>query len=101
MEAYGLSHARCVSQFGRVEKGMLLQYVAPDARRGANHKTRSRRPKRLNATTQFSVAQLVLNEDTLSVHLKGCLATFINDLYSDVERNTRSSGLTTQETEFN
>jgi conjugal transfer pilus assembly protein TraE len=71
------------------KKGMLLQYVAPDVYGALQTRQdlEADRLKRLNATTQFSVAQLVPNEDTLSVHLKGRLATFINGTRtSDVEK---------------
>jgi conjugal transfer pilus assembly protein TraE len=71
------------------KKAMLLQYVAPDAYGALQTRQdlEADRLKRLNATTQFSVAQLVPDEDTLSVHLKGRLATFINGTRtSDVEK---------------
>jgi conjugal transfer pilus assembly protein TraE len=71
------------------KKGTLLQYVAPDVYGALQTRQdlEADRLKRLNATTQFSVAQLVPNEDTLSVHLKGRLATFINGTRtSDVEK---------------
>lgn len=71
------------------KKGMLLQYVAPDMYGALQTRQdlEGDRLKRLNATTQFSVAQLVPNEDSLSVHLKGRLATFINGTRtSDVEK---------------
>ena len=71
------------------KKGMLLQYVTPDVYGALQTRQdlEADRLKRLNATTQFSVAQLVPNEDTLSVHLKGRLATFINGTRtSDVEK---------------
>ena len=68
---------------------MLLQYVAPDVYGALQTRQdlEADRLKRLNATTQFSVAQLVPNEDTLTVNLKGRLATFINGTRtSDVEK---------------
>jgi len=71
------------------KKAMLLQYVAPDVYGvlQTRQDLESDRLKRLNATTQFSVAQLVPDEDSLSVHLKGRLATFINGTRtSDVEK---------------
>jgi conjugal transfer pilus assembly protein TraE len=71
------------------KKAMLLQYVTPDVYGALQTRQdlEGDRLKRLNATTQFSVAQLVPNEDTLSVHLKGRLATFINGTRtSDVEK---------------
>jgi conjugal transfer pilus assembly protein TraE len=71
------------------KKGMLLQYVAPDVYGALQTRQdlESDRLKRLNATTQFSVAQLMPNEDNLTVHLKGRLATFINGTRtSDVEK---------------
>jgi conjugal transfer pilus assembly protein TraE len=71
------------------KKAMLLQYVAPDVYGALQTRQdlEGDRLKRLNATTQFSVAQLVPDEDTLSVHLKGRLATFINGTRtSDVEK---------------
>ena len=71
------------------KKGMLLQYVAPDVYGALQTRQdlEADRLERLNATTQFSVAQLVPNEDTLSVHLKGRLTTFINGTRtSDVEK---------------
>ena len=71
------------------KKAMLLQYVAPDVYGALQTRQdlEADRLKRLNATTQFSVAQLVPDEDTLSVHLKGRLATFINGTRtSDVEK---------------
>jgi conjugal transfer pilus assembly protein TraE len=71
------------------KKGMLLQYVAPDVYGALQTRQdlEADRLKRLNATTQFSVAQLIPNEDSMSVHLKGRLATFINGTRtSDIER---------------
>ena len=71
------------------KKGMLLQYVAPDVygTLQLRQDLEADRLKRLNATTQFSVAQLVPNEDNLSVHMKGRLATFINgSRTSDIEK---------------
>lgn len=71
------------------KKAMLLQYVAPDVYGvlQTRQDLEADRLKRLNATTQFSVAQLVPDEDTLSVHLKGRLATFINGTRtSDVDK---------------
>ena len=71
------------------KKTMLLQYVAPDVYGALQTRQdlEADRLKRLNATTQFSVSQLVPSEDTLSVHLKGRLATFINGTRtSDVEK---------------
>jgi conjugal transfer pilus assembly protein TraE len=71
------------------KKAMLLQYVAPDVYGPLQTRQdlEADRLKRLNATTQFSIAQLVPDEDTLSVHLKGRLATFINGTRtSDVEK---------------
>lgn len=71
------------------KKAMLLQYVAPDVYGALQTRQdlEGDRLKRLNATTQFSVAQLVPDEDTLSVHLKGRLATFINGTRtSDAEK---------------
>ena len=71
------------------KKGMLLQYVAPDVYGALQTRQdlEADRLKRLNATTQFSVAQLVPNEEAFSVHLKGRLATFINGTRtSDVEK---------------
>jgi conjugal transfer pilus assembly protein TraE len=71
------------------KKAMLLQYVAPELYGALQTRQdlEADRLKRLNATTQFSVAQLVPNEDTLSVHLKGRLATFINGTRTfDVEK---------------
>ena len=71
------------------KKGMLLQYVAPDVYGvlQTRQDLEADRLKRLNATTQFSVAQLVPSEETFSVHLKGRLATFINGTRtSDVEK---------------
>ena len=71
------------------KKAMLLRYVAPDVYGALQTRQdlEADRLKRLNATTQFSVAQLVPDEDTLSVHLKGRLATFINGTRtSDVEK---------------
>lgn len=71
------------------KKAMLLQYVTPDMYGALQTRQdlEGDRLKRLNATTQFSVAQLVPDEDTLSVHLKGRLATFINGTRtSDVEK---------------
>ncbi len=71
------------------KKTMLLQYVAPDVYGALQTRQdlEADRLKRLNATTQFSVAQLVPNEDSLTVNLKGRLATFINGTRtSDVEK---------------
>ena len=71
------------------KKAMLLQYVAPDVYGALQTRQdlEADRLKRLNATTQFSVAQLVPNEDALTVNLKGRLATFINGTRtSDVEK---------------
>ncbi len=49
------------------KKAMLLQYVAPDVYGALQTRQdlEADRLKRLNATTQFSVAQLVPDEDTL------------------------------------
>ena len=45
------------------------------------------RLRRLNATTQFSVAQLLPNEEAMNVTLKGRLATFINGARtSDIDK---------------
>lgn len=71
------------------KKAMLLQYVAPDVYGALQTRQdlEGDRLKRLNATTQFSVAQLVANEEGRTVVLKGRLATFINgSRTSDVEK---------------
>jgi conjugal transfer pilus assembly protein TraE len=71
------------------KKAMLLQYVAPDTygTLQTRQDLEGDRLKRLNATTQFSVAQLVPDEDALTVRLRGRLATFINGTRtSDVEK---------------
>lgn len=71
------------------KKQMLLHYVSPDVY-GAlqtQQDIEADRIRRLNATTQFSVAQLVPHEEDMSVLLKGRLATFINgQRTSDVEK---------------
>jgi len=72
------------------KKSMLLEYVSPDVY-GAlqtQQDLEAERLKRLNATTQFSVAQLVPDEQTMSVRMKGRLATFINgQRTSDIEKD--------------
>ena len=71
------------------KRSMLLQYVAPDIY-GAlqtRQELEADRLRRLNATTQFSIAQLVPDEEAMSVILKGRLATFINGARtSDVDK---------------
>jgi conjugal transfer pilus assembly protein TraE len=71
------------------KKTMLLQYVSPDVY-GAlqtRQEVEADRLRRLNATTQFSVAQLVPNEEAMNVTLKGRLATFINGARtSDIDK---------------
>src|ERR1700676_1064340 len=71
------------------KKGMLLQYVAPDVYGALQTRQdlEADRLKRLNATTQFSVAQLLPNEEAMNVTLKGRLATFINgSRTSDIDK---------------
>jgi len=71
------------------KKSMLLQYVAPDVYGvlQTRQDLEGDRLKRLNATTQFAVAQLVAHEETRTVLLRGRLATFINGARtSDVEK---------------
>src|SRR5258705_10795374 len=71
------------------KKGMLLQYVAPDVYGALQTRQdlEADRLRRLNATTQFSVAQLVPNEEAMNVTLKGRLATFINGARtSDIDK---------------
>lgn len=71
------------------KKTMLLQYVSPDIY-GAlqtRQELEADRLRRLNATTQFSIAQLLPNEEAMNVTLKGRLATFINGTRtSDVDK---------------
>lgn len=71
------------------KKTMLLQYVSPDVY-GAlqtRQELEADRLRRLNATTQFSIAQLLPNEEAMNVTLKGRLATFINGARtSDVDK---------------
>ena len=71
------------------KKTMLLQYVSPDIY-GAlqtRQELEADRLRRLNATTQFSIAQLLPNEEAMNVTLKGRLATFINGARtSDIDK---------------
>ena len=72
------------------KKSTLLEYVAPDAYGALQtpQNLEADRLRRLNATTQFSIAQLQPDEQTLSVVVRGRLATFINGTRtSDVERD--------------
>ena len=71
------------------KKTMLLQYVSPDVYGVLQTRLdlEADRLRRLNATTQFSVAQLVPNEEAMNVTLKGRLATFINGTRtSDIDK---------------
>ena len=71
------------------KKTMLLQYVSPDVYGvlQTRQDLEADRLRRLNATTQFSVAQLLPDEDAMNVTLKGRLATFINGARtSDVDK---------------
>jgi conjugal transfer pilus assembly protein TraE len=71
------------------KKTMLLQYVSPDVYGVLQTRLdlEADRLRRLNATTQFSVAQLVPNEEAMNVTLKGRLATFINGARtSDIDK---------------
>lgn len=71
------------------KKTMLLQYVSPDIYGALQTRQdlEADRLRRLNATTQFSVAQLLPNEEAMNVTLKGRLATFINGARtSDVDK---------------
>jgi conjugal transfer pilus assembly protein TraE len=71
------------------KKTMLLQYVSPDVYGvlQTRQDLEADRLRRLNATTQFSVAQLVPNEEAMNVTLKGRLATFINGARtSDIDK---------------
>ena len=71
------------------KKTMLLQYVSPDVYGALQTRQdlEADRLRRLNATTQFSVAQLLPNEEAMNVTLKGRLATFINGARtSDVDK---------------
>jgi len=71
------------------KKTMLLQYVSPDVYGvlQTRQDIEADRLRRLNATTQFSVAQLLPNEDAMNVTLKGRLATFINGARtSDIDK---------------
>ena len=71
------------------KKTMLLQYVSPDVYGvlQTRQDLEADRLRRLNATTQFSVAQLVPNEEAMNVTLKGRLATFINGTRtSDIDK---------------
>jgi conjugal transfer pilus assembly protein TraE len=71
------------------KKTMLLQYVSPDVYGvlQTRQDLEADRLRRLNATTQFSVAQLLPNEEAMNVTLKGRLATFINGARtSDVDK---------------
>ena len=71
------------------KKTMLLQYVSPDVYGvlQTRQDLEADRLRRLNATTQFSVAQLLPNEEAMNVTLKGRLATFINGTRtSDIDK---------------
>ena len=71
------------------KKAMLLQYVSPDVYGvlQTRQELEADRLRRLNATTQFSVAQLVPNEEAMNVTLRGRLATFINGTRtSDIDK---------------
>lgn len=71
------------------KRSMLLQYVSPDIYGALQTRQdlEADRLRRLNATTQFSIAQLVPNEEAMSVMLKGRLATFINGARtSDIDK---------------
>lgn len=71
------------------KKTMLLQYVSPDIYGALQTRQdlEADRLRRLNATTQFSVAQLLPNEEAMNVTLKGRLATFINGARtSDIDK---------------
>ena len=71
------------------KKTMLLQYVSPDVYGvlQTRQDLEADRLRRLNATTQFSVAQLVPNEEAMNVTLRGRLATFINGARtSDIDK---------------
>ena len=71
------------------KKTMLLQYVSPDIYGvlQTRQDLEADRLRRLNATTQFSVAQLLPNEEAMNVTLKGRLATFINGARtSDIDK---------------
>jgi len=71
------------------KKTMLLQYVSPDVYGSLQTRQdlEADRLRRLNATTQFSVAQLLPNEEAMNVTLKGRLATFINGARtSDIDK---------------
>ena len=71
------------------KKAMLLQYVSPDVYGvlQTRQDLEADRLRRLNATTQFSVAQLLPNEEGMNVTLKGRLATFINGARtSDIDK---------------
>ena len=71
------------------KKTMLLQYVSPDVYGALQTRQdlEADRLRRLNATTQFSVAQLMPNEEAMNVTLKGRLATFINGARtSDIDK---------------
>jgi conjugal transfer pilus assembly protein TraE len=71
------------------KKTMLLQYVSPDVYGvlQTRQDLEADRLRRLNATTQFSVAQLMPNEEAMNVTLKGRLATFINGARtSDIDK---------------
>jgi len=71
------------------KKTMLLQYVSPDVYGALQTRQdlEADRLRRLNATTQLSVAQLLTNEEAMNVTLKGRLATFINGARtSDIDK---------------
>ena len=71
------------------KKAMLLQYVSPDVYGALQTRQdlEADRLRRLNATTQFSVAQLLPNEEAMNVTLRGRLATFVNGARtSDVDK---------------
>lgn len=71
------------------KKTMLLQYVSPDIYGALQTRQdlEADRLRRLNATTQFSVAQLLPDEEAMNVTIKGRLATFINGARtSDVDK---------------
>jgi len=71
------------------KKTMLLQYVSPDVYGvlQTRQDLEADRLRRLNATTQFSIAQLMPNDEAMNVTLKGRLATFINGARtSDIDK---------------
>jgi conjugal transfer pilus assembly protein TraE len=75
------------------KEATLLRYVSPEAY-GAlqtRQEIAAARLRRLNATTQFAPAQLIPDEASMSVRLRGRLATFVNgERTSDEDKEYRA-----------